>query len=122
MTTREQRRAQVLTRVLEGAITLGEAAVVMGLSMRQARRLKKRLHQWGPGGLVHGNRGRVSPRRVEPVTRQAVVGQYRGRYAGANVQHFTELLAEHEGIDLSVATVRRMLKEAGVKTPVRFAT
>jgi transposase len=117
MTAREQRRAQVVTRVLEGAITLGEAAVVMGLSMRQARRLKRKLHQWGPGGLVHGNRGRASPRRVAPVTRQAVVGHYRGRYAGANVQHFTELLAEHEGIDLSVATVRRTLKDAGVKTP-----
>jgi hypothetical protein len=49
--------------------------------------------------------------------RERVVAQYRGRYAGANVQHFTELLAEREGIDLSVATVRRALKAAGVKTP-----
>jgi hypothetical protein len=117
MTVREQRRAQMLTRVLEGAITLREAAEVMGLSVRQARRLKGELRRDGPVGLVHGNRGRPSLRRVDPVIADAVVAQYRGRYTGTNVQHFTELLAEREGIDLSVATVRRQLKAAGVKTP-----
>jgi transposase len=117
MTVREQRRAQILTRVLEGAITLREAAQVMGLSLRQARRLKSELRRLGPGGLVHGNRGQPSPRRIDPETRAKVVTLYRGRYAGANGQHFTELLAEREGIDLSVATVRRTLKAAGVKTP-----
>ena len=117
MTVKEQRRAQVLTRVLEGAITLEEAAVVMGLSLRQARRLKGQLRRSGPGGLVHGNRGRASPRRIEPAIRTRLLALYRGRYAGLNVQHFTELLAEREGIDLSVATVRRELKAAGVTTP-----
>jgi transposase len=114
---RENRRAQVLTLVLEGAITLKEAAVVMDVSVRQARRLKGNLRRAGPGGLVHGNRGRASPRRTDPATENAVVAHYRGRYAGTNAQHFTELLAEREGIDLSVATVRRKLKAAGVLAP-----
>jgi transposase len=117
MTVREQRRVQVLTRVLEGAITLWEAAAVMGLSLRQARRLKGELQRTGPSGLVHGNRGRASPRRIEPAVRAAVVAHYRGRYRGANVQHFTELLAEREGIALSVASVRRTLTAAGVRSP-----
>ena len=117
MTKREVRRAQVLTGVLEGAITLREAAVVMGVSLRQARRMKGELRREGPSGLVHGNRGRKSTRRTDGATVDAVVGHYRGRYAGTNVQHFTELLAEREGIALSVATVRRILKAAGVKTP-----
>jgi len=117
MTVREQRRAQILTRVLEGTITLKEAALVMDLSLRQARRLKSQLRRDGPGGLVHGSRGQPSPRRIEPGTRARVVALYRGRYTGANVQHFCELLAERESIVLSVATVRRTLKAAGVKTP-----
>jgi len=118
MTIKEQRRAQILTRVLEGAITLGEAAEVMGLSVRQARRLKGNLHRAGPSGLVHGNRGHPSTQRTAEGTRAAVVAHYQGRYAGTNVQHFTELLAEREGISLSVATVRRVLKAAGV-VPLR---
>jgi hypothetical protein len=34
MTAREQRRAQVLTRVVAGELKLWEAAVVLGLSAR----------------------------------------------------------------------------------------
>src|SRR5438309_5428109 len=117
MSKREQRRAQVLTLVLKNQITLKEAAIVMDLSVRQARRLKGSLNRAGPVGLVHGNRGRASPRRTDPGMAEAVVAHYRGRYTGANVQHFTELLAEREGIVLSVATVRRTLKAAGVPTP-----
>ncbi|MGH7751536.1 MAG: ISNCY family transposase, partial [Gemmatimonadales bacterium] len=69
-------------------------------------------------GLVHGNRGRPSTRRTDSRTAEAVVAHYRGRYAGTNVQHFTELLDEREGVHLSVATVRRTLKAAGL-APVK---
>ena len=38
-------------------------------------------------------------------------------YAGANHSHFTELLREREGIDLSRPTVRRILVKAGLGSP-----
>jgi len=117
MTTKEQRRAQMLTRVLEGAITLGEAAVVMGMSVRHARRLKGALQREGPGGLIHGNRGRASPERTAAAEAEQIVTLYRTRYAGTNVQHFTELVDEREDIHRSVATVRRTLKAAGLASP-----
>jgi hypothetical protein len=117
MTKRELQRARILTSVLEGRITLKEAGEVMGLSVRQARRLKGSLRKHGVEALIHGNREQVSPRRTDPAVVAAVVAHYEGRYAGTNVQHFTELLAEREGIRLSVATVRRQLKEAGARTP-----
>ncbi len=117
MTIREQRRTQMLARVLEGTITLQEAAKVMGISLRQARRLKGALAREGPGGLAHGNRGVASVRRTSPALRDAVAEHYRTTYAGCNVQHFTELLAEREAITLSVATVRRILKDFGLASP-----
>jgi hypothetical protein len=117
MTVREQRRTQMLTRVLEGTITLAEAARVMGLSVRQARRLKGGLAGEGPSALAHGNRGKRSRQRTPDELRQAVVRHYRETYDGCNVQHFTELLAEREDICLAVATIRRILKEAGLVSP-----
>ncbi len=117
MTVREQRRTQMLARVLEGTITLPEAAEVMGLSVRQARRLKGALAREGPSGLAHGNRGVASERRTGPEVRDAVAEHYRTTYAGCNVQHFTELLREREAISLSVATVRRILKGGGLASP-----
>src|SRR2546427_760884 len=99
MTGREQHRAFLLTRVVEGAITLREAALVMDISLRQARRLKGALVRAGPAGLAHGNRGRRSVRRTDESVRESVVAHFRATYRDCNVQHFTELLGEREGIN-----------------------
>ena len=63
MTTRDQRRAQVLARLVGGELSMHEAAVLLGLSERQVWRLRARFLADGPAALVHGNRGRASPRR-----------------------------------------------------------
>lgn len=39
------------------------------------------------------------------------------KYAGFNQQHLTEMLSEHEGLDLSRPTVHRILTRAGVAVP-----
>jgi transposase len=70
MTTIEQRRAWVLTKVVAGELTAAEAGDVLGLSVRSVWRLKRRFGEEGPAGLVHGNRGRASPRRIDDATRQ----------------------------------------------------
>jgi hypothetical protein len=41
----------------------------------------------------------------------------RGKYDGFNDQHFTEKLVEVEGLKLSRATVRRILREVGISSP-----
>src|SRR5690606_12195560 len=40
---------------------------------------------------------------------------YQSRYFGSNSTHFTELLAEHENIRLSVSSVRRILIQGGLR-------
>ena len=117
MTSTEQRRLQILAHAIDGSMTLAEAALVLGISLRQARRLKSGLMRDGPEALVHGNRGRTPQRRIADEVRARVVELYRTRYPGFNHQHFTELLAEREEITLSVATVSRLLKEAGYRSP-----
>src|SRR5438876_104652 len=117
MTAREQRRVQVLAQVLAGDLKLWEAAVVLGLSIRQTRRLKGALVRAGPAAVAHGNRGRSSPRRLPAELRQALIVLYQGTYAGLNHQHFCELLAEREGLVVSVASVRRILRAAGLGSP-----
>src|SRR5215471_602848 len=117
MTAREQRRAHILARVVAGEVKLWEAAVVLGLSVRQARRLKRALVREGPAALAHANRGRASPRRLSPTLRQHVIDLYQTTYRGLNHQHFCELLDQHERIVLSVASVRRILRAAGLGSP-----
>lgn len=96
-----------------------EAAEVLGLSERSVWRLKGRFSVEGPAGLVHGNRGRPSPRRIGEQTRERVRALARGRYDGANDCHLSELLAEREAISLSRVSVRRILGGAGIASPRR---
>jgi transposase len=116
MTAREQRRAHVLTRLVSGHLSQGEAAQLLGLSVRQVRRLTAGYAAGGPAALVHGNRGRASPQRVPEAVRAQVVALARERYAGFNHQHLTEQLAA-DGIILGRTTVRRIVAAAGLASP-----
>ena len=118
MTVQEQRRTRVLTRVLTGELTMAEGSVALGVSERQLWRLRGAFLAIGPAGLVHGNRGRPSGRRIEPDRRARIV-DLRERYGPINDSHFTELLAEREGIAISRESLRTILRGASIASPRR---
>jgi transposase len=113
----QQQRARVLTQVLAGVLTIGQAASLLGRSERQVKRLKAAYRRDGPMALVHGNQGR-SPWRVVPAAvRAQVIELARGKYAGFNQQHLTEKLVQVEQLSVSRMTVRRILLGAGLASP-----
>src|SRR3990172_1667268 len=117
MNGKEQRRAMVLTAVIEGRLAAGEAAELMGVSQRQERRLRRGVLEKGPAALAHGNRGRKPAHTLDPGLAERVTALAQGLYSGCNDQHFTELLAEREEIVLSRSSVRRILRAAGRRSP-----
>jgi hypothetical protein len=66
LTVREQKGLFVITEVLAGRWTAVQAADKLGLSLRLTRRLLAAFRRDGPAGLAHGNRGRVTSRRIPP--------------------------------------------------------
>jgi transposase len=100
--------------VRECRMTLVEAAKLLGVSYRHAKRLKKAAVA-GIGGLVHGNQGKQPANKVDEAVRERVVALLEGRYSGFNDTHFAEMLAEREGITLSRETIRRIRKAAGMR-------
>jgi transposase len=119
MTDKEQERARILTMVLAGRLTMAEAAGRVAVSERQLWRLRTGFEREGPSRLVHGNRGRVSPRRLDPEVRQRILVLRRTTYADVNDSHFCELLAEREDIHQSRETVRAILRAEGIASPRR---
>jgi hypothetical protein len=119
MSVREQHRTWVLTRVARGELTMAEAAGRLALSERQLWHLRAAFERDGPAGLVHRNRGRPSPRRIEASLRARVIELRRTRYVEVNDTHFGELLAEHEAITLSRECMRQMLRADGIASPRR---
>ena len=119
MNGEEQRRAVILTAVIEGRLAVDQASELMSLSTRQERRLRHAFLRDGPAALVHGNRGRRPVHALDPGLSPRVVALAEGIYAGCNDQHFSELLAEREEIVLSRSSVRRILRAAGRRSPQR---
>ena len=94
-----------------------EAVEVLGLSLRHVRRLLAAYRKEGAAALAHGNRGRKPSHALAAGMKRQVLKLAQSTYQGCNNQHFTELLAEREGISLSRSSVRRILLEAGIRSP-----
>ena len=119
LTTKEQTSIQVLNAVLEGEVTVAEAAGLMGVSERHGRRLLAAYRKEGAAAIAHGNRGRKSATTTCLRTQQKVMELAEGPYAGLNHTHLTEMLAEREDVHLSRSTVRRVLLAGGLPSPRR---
>lgn len=119
MSQSELQRVKVIENAVAGRITVAEAAEYLQLSGRQVTRLKKRHDGESPEWVWHGNRGRSPANATDAETRRRVLDLATGVYAGFNDSHLREKLAEVEGIVVSRQTVRRILREAGIRSPQR---
>jgi transposase len=117
LTRSEQRRLLVLNHLLSGALVNSEAASLLGISVRQVRRLRRRYEAEGAAALAHGNRGRRPTHALQAGVAARVVELAKTKYMGFNQHHFTEMLAEQEGLQLSVSSVYRILHAAGIAAP-----
>ncbi len=117
MNQKEQARLQVLNSLLAGHMTIEQASTLMGVSIRHAWRILAAYRKEGAAALAHGHRGRRSPNAILEATKAAVLHLARTRYAGTNHTHMSELLREHEGIDITRSTLRRLLVSAGESSP-----
>ncbi len=116
LTRDENRRLLILSKIQEGIYTVREAAGLLGLSLRQSKRLLARFRQEGAAALAHGNRGRKPKHALPQPVQERVLDLAQTTYRGVNYQHLAELLAEREGLALSRASVRRVLLGAGIRS------
>jgi len=112
MGKRDARRLGMVKAAEHGRVTNREAAQGLGLSVRQFRRLRKRVREGDEASLLHGNRGRPSPRRLAPEYHERIVALLRGEVK-LNDHHIADLLREEpeQPIIVSPASVRRIRQE-----------
>ena len=118
MTQGQINRYHIIMKSLEGKMTVAEVAATLRLSERQVKRLRSGVKAEGAAFLVHKGKNKPSTRATPEQMQSKVVELYRSEdYSGANFLHFSELLAEYEGINLSYSTVRSTLTAAGIESP-----
>ncbi len=113
MGVRDAQRLGPVKAAIEGRITNAKGAEVTGLSLRQFKRLKARVRKQGPQGLLHGNRGRPSPRRLDPVKRAQVEELLKHPQARLNDCHLRDVLVDR-GVEVSAETVRQIRRALGL--------
>jgi hypothetical protein len=124
MSVRELKRQEVMGRISRKEIGLQDAAALMEVSYRQAKRIWKRYRMQGARGLVHGSAGRASSRSKPAELRRQILAKVREKYSGEIGQRFgPTLAAEHlssdDGLEVHPETLRRWMMEAGLWSRAR---
>ena len=117
MTIKEIKRGEVVTLVENGKITGNQAAKMMGISLRQTRRIIKKYCEGGAESLAHGNRGKPSPNRLDPALISAIKQLLKEKYADYNTLHLAEVLEERHDLRISASSLTRIRRKAGYPTP-----
>ncbi len=121
---RELKRHGVLERLKSGGLSQVAAAGELGLSVRQVRRLQRRLEMAGAAGLRSARRGKKPNNWIDAGRREAVATLIRERYGDFGPTLAREMLAERHGQVFSVETTRTLMREAGLwrakRRSVRF--
>jgi len=113
MSQRERDVLKVMAPVLTGQRTQAEAARLIGRSIRQARRIQRRLEADGDAGVVHRLRGRPSNRQIDRAVREQAVAAYRADYGDFGPTLAAEKLVER-GVPVTAETLRRWLLAVGL--------
>ncbi|MDT8285417.1 MAG: integrase, partial [Thermovirgaceae bacterium] len=111
---KQARRVFVLEQLSQGKTTNNEAAIAMGLSIRQVQRVKFRFRVEGVSSLLHGNSDLKPHNFVSCVVRDLVAERAGSLWEGASSQHMSELLFDETGVSISAKTVNRILRENNV--------
>lgn len=114
MSHKELDRYDIINRVIEKRLTQPKAASMLGLSVRQIRRLMRSVEAKGASGLVSKRRGRPSNNQVPSNIKEAAITLIKERYSDFRPTFASEKLAELHDIRISAETIRRWMIEAGL--------
>lgn len=114
MSRKEVQRLEVIQRVGSKELDQAQAALLLGLSVRQVKRLCRRVREHGSQGLISRKRGLPSNRRISPDQREHFVQVVRSHYADFGPQLAHEYLEREHGFQWSVETLRGWMLHAGL--------
>lgn len=111
MTKAELERLRILQEVQRGFRRQRDAAMELGVSERQLRRLLRGLEAQGAASVPSKKRGKAPNNRVSDTVRAQVLERCRSDYRGFGPTFLAETLAARDGIEVSAEWLRALLIE-----------
>jgi transposase len=111
MNPKEMKRLEVMQKLSEKQTSQKKAAIELGISIRQVKRLWRAYRKKGAAGLISHQRGKASHNRLSEETEQAAVDLLHSRYADFGPTLAQEKLVGKDGLKISVSSVRKLMIE-----------
>lgn len=119
----EEQKYQVIKELIEHGGNKPRAALKLGVTVRTVNRYIAAYKIKGKAAFVHGNKHRPSANTLPKEVGDLVVSLYREKYDGFNFAQYKDLLSKCENINVSYATVYRLLNANNIHSPhIRRAT
>jgi transposase len=114
MSSKEISRLEVMQKLDEKRLRQKEASTILGVSVRQIKRLLKSYRREGAKGLVCKHRGRKGNNRLEEKVLKKALDLLKGKYKGFGPTLAREKLVEKEQLKISDESVRQLMIAEGL--------
>jgi len=122
LTQREEEKMTVITDCLSGKITKAQAAIMLGISTRQVKRLKSKVRENGEEAVIHQLKGKQSNHRIEDGIKEQALKVIQTTYPDFKPTFATEKLEENHAIHISRETIRRWMTKEKLWKPRKQKT
>lgn len=119
MSDKEVNRTPIMEKLIKKEIKQKKAAQILGLSVRQIKRLKKRYKTQGARGLIHKNRGKPSNHKIPDKEISRVVNLVLKKYWDFGPTLAWEKLTQYHQLSFSVETLRKAMINHNIWKPKR---
>ena len=116
MTQKELLRYDTIQSLIDGHINGTEAAKQIDVSVRHVKRLKAKVKKYGIKGIIHGNRGRKSNRKIPETKISKIENIVKEKYYDFGPAFAVEKLYENHQITISDETLRHLMVKWGLRS------
>lgn len=113
----EQQKYEVIKSLVDHDGNKKAAALKLGCTERSINRMIIKYKELGKEAFVHGNRGRRPKRTISDALAVDIISLYNNKYYDATFSYACELLAEHDGINISPCAFTNIMYKNFIPSP-----
>lgn len=114
LTPKEQYKLTVIRQTLRNEMTNGQAGKLLGISVRQVRRLKRLVEKDGETGIIHRLKGKPGNHRKPQQVREQILSRVKATYKDFKPSFAAEKLGEYDHLSIHPQTLRRWMIAHGL--------
>jgi hypothetical protein len=114
---KEEHKYKIIKKLVEIDGNKDSAALKINCTRRTINRMISGYKTQGKEYFLHGNRDRKPAHTISDRLKMLIIDLYKTKYYEANFHHFSELLAKHENISVSVTSISRIMASVNIISP-----